>query len=74
MTWARLMTQIILSTEVTDEFGGKSIVGAKLYSHVEKQYMAEETTPFEIDVAKGGENSMSCDVGESVHIFLRNAS
>ena len=61
-------------TEVTDEFGGKSIVGAKVYSHVEKKYTVEETAPFEIEVTKGGENSMTCDVGESVHIFLRNAS
>ena len=61
-------------TEIEDEFGGKSVVGAKVYSYIEKQYSDEKTTPFEIEVSKGGANSMTCDVGKATRFFVRNAS
>ena len=58
--------------EVEDEFGGKSTIGAKVYSYVENDFGLESKTPFEIEVSKGGENSLSCEVGKAIHVFVRD--
>ncbi|MDR1960085.1 MAG: hypothetical protein LBQ54_13750 [Planctomycetaceae bacterium] len=63
-------------TETTDSFGTTTQTGQKVYSYVEKKYTQEHTSPYEIDVVEvkmGNVNSISCDVGATIHEFLRNA-
>jgi hypothetical protein len=60
--------------EIEDEFGGKNVVGAKVYSYIEEKYYSETETPFEAEVVKGGDNTITCDAGKSIRVFVRNAS
>jgi hypothetical protein len=60
-------------TEVEDEFGSKSIKGAKVYSYVEAKYSDKDLTPFEIEIKEQKEvQTLQCDVGAAIRLYIQD--
>ncbi|MCL2006226.1 MAG: carboxypeptidase-like regulatory domain-containing protein [Planctomycetaceae bacterium] len=57
--------------EVTDEFGGTTLVGGRIFQYVDSQYVRSADSPLSIEVTERGATD-TFDVGAPVHIFLGN--
>ncbi|MDR2642031.1 MAG: carboxypeptidase-like regulatory domain-containing protein [Planctomycetaceae bacterium] len=61
--------------EVEDNFGSKSIQGAKVYSYIDVKYSDEKLTPYEIEIKEQKEiQKLQCDVGTAIRQYIRDTT